>query len=152
MYIFATGYDSLRRRSKRCGSSLNSRNFHCAKGVYVRPLIEDGFLYDSYCSLSELSPDDRRKKYFKVSEKRIHKQIDHDERRENGVQNTHENETPSQPAHPRQLRPWHDRYKLRTHQSRRFGFCSSKTPSSPVPFYQTSIPSGKIGDSIQGHA
>ena len=44
MYIFATGYDSLRRRSNRWGSSLNSRNFHCAKGVYARPLIEDGFL------------------------------------------------------------------------------------------------------------
>ena len=47
MYILAIGYDSLSRRSKRCGNSLNSRNFQWAKGVYARPLIEDGFLYDS---------------------------------------------------------------------------------------------------------
>jgi len=33
MYILAMGYDSSSRRVNRCESSLNSRNFHCAKGV-----------------------------------------------------------------------------------------------------------------------
>ena len=51
MYILAIGYDSLRRRSKRCDNSLNSRNFQLAKGVYARPLIADGFLYDSYLAV-----------------------------------------------------------------------------------------------------
>ena len=152
MYMFAIGYDSLRRRSKRWGSSLNSRNFHCAKGVYVRPLIEDGFLYDSCFSLSALAPDGIRNTYFEVSEERIHKQIHHDERREDGVQNTHENETPSQPAHPRQPRHRHGAHKSLTRQSRPFGSCSSKTPSSRAPFYQINTPSDRIGDSIRGHA
>lgn len=44
MYMLAVGYDSLSRRMKLCGSSLNSRNFHCAKSVYRRPLIFEGLL------------------------------------------------------------------------------------------------------------
>lgn len=44
IYILAVGYDSSSLRVNKCGNSLNSRNFHCAKGVYARPPIEDGFL------------------------------------------------------------------------------------------------------------
>lgn len=47
MYMLAAGYDSFSRRVKWCGSSLNSRNFHCAKGVYRLPLMFDGFLWYS---------------------------------------------------------------------------------------------------------
>ena len=99
MYILAIGYDSLRRRSKRCGSSLNSRNFQWAKGVYARPLIADGFLYDSCIVWLEPPHDDGRNTYFEIPEERVHKQVDHDERRENCIQDTHKDKTPSEPIH-----------------------------------------------------
>ena len=44
MYRLAVGYDSFSLRAKLCGSSLNSRNFHCAYGEYRRPLMFEGFL------------------------------------------------------------------------------------------------------------
>lgn len=52
MYMLAAGYDSLSLRVKLCGSSLNSRNFHEANGVYRRPLMLDGFLWYSYHNMS----------------------------------------------------------------------------------------------------
>lgn len=45
--------------------------------------------------------------YFEISEERIDEQVYHDERCENGVQDTHENETSPQPANSRQLRRWY---------------------------------------------
>src|SRR6266567_1168836 len=53
---------------------------------------------------------------------------------------------------PRQLRQWNGLCELRTHQSTPFDSCSSGTPSSLVPFYQTGTPSNRIGDSIRGRA
>lgn len=47
-YLRAIGDDPSRRFSKTCGSSLNSRKSQRAWGVYVRPAIEEGFLWYSW--------------------------------------------------------------------------------------------------------
>ena len=39
----------------------------------------------------------REKLYFEISKERIHEQVYNNERRENGVQDTHEYETSSEP-------------------------------------------------------
>lgn len=54
IYMLAVGYDSSSLRWNRWGSSLNSLNFHSAKGVYFLPPIEEGLLWYSYESISNM--------------------------------------------------------------------------------------------------
>jgi hypothetical protein len=53
--------------------------------VYARPLIEDGFLYDSYFGGEDNPRDESRNTYFEIPKERIHEQVHHDEGRKNGV-------------------------------------------------------------------
>ena len=43
--------------------------------------------------------NDGRNSHFEIPEERVHKQVDHDERRENCIQNTHKDKTPPEPIH-----------------------------------------------------
>ena len=103
MYFLAIGWDESSRVWNRCGSSLNSRNFHFANGVYVRPPIEDGFLWyscatchrrDWFSHARKGSQIGRRERTdLEVAEERIHEQVEDDERRKDGVDDRHKDET-----------------------------------------------------------
>lgn len=91
--------------------------------------------------------------HLKVAEKRVYEEIKNDKRRENGIKNTHENESPSQSVLGSEWQLKYDQSNSTvgtlTPAQDPSSFSLSQTLSEPVPFYQTNNPINKSANSIQ---